>query len=120
MPHVNIITETDVSKVKDQMDNKTIVIIDEADEYILDRQETLPEEPRVLCLSATDFGRNDSVERKYADFLGLKVIDSRIPNALESDPAPTQVDDIESYFKLTKDFDAKIVVCHSNDAWKVV
>ena len=98
-----------------EIDENTIVIIDEADDYIIDRRLPIPEKARVLCLSATDFSRADSKEQEYIKYLRLSITDSQILNPLDSDDPPLKVDSYAEFFQKAEDFESKIIFCSRND-----
>ena len=119
MPHCKVKQTLNLQAKSVEIDEKTIVIIDEADDYIIDRRLPIPEKARVLCLSATDFGRVDSKEQEYIKFLKLTVTDSKIPNPLDSDDPPTKVDDYAEFFERAKHYPSKIIYLDVSDVHKV-
>ena len=89
------------------------VVIDEADQILLDHQETLPN-ATVLALSATPFAEQKVFEKEFLEHSKFKCIDSKISGMIDWKTA-TEVASLErflqksaGYAKLIYDVDSSL------------
>ena len=79
-------------KLAEQVRGDDFVVLDEADQILLDHAETLPNS-HVLALSATPYSQSKVIEKEYLERQGrFKLIDSMISGSIEWRTATDTVD----------------------------
>ena len=68
--------------LESQVRKDDFVVIDEADQILLDYQESLPNHSRVLALSATPFAEQKVFEKEFLESSKFKCIDSKISGTI--------------------------------------
>ena len=100
--------------LESQVREGDFVVIDEADQILLDHQETLPKNASVLALSATPFAEYKVFEKEFLEHSKFKCIDSKISGSINWKTA-TEVASLErflqksvGYAKLIYDLDSSL------------
>ena len=96
------------SKLSGQVRENDYVVIDEADQILLDYGESLPH-PRILALSATPFASSKAEEKVYLDEQRFKQIDSKMSGSIEWRTATERVD-LRKFFWRTHGY-ARLIYC---------
>ena len=79
LPNVKFMTHVGMEAALRKMEDKDLVIIDEADVQLIDKLCDLPEKScKVIAMSATSVSKSDGIEAEYLAKLGFIVLDSGI------------------------------------------
>ena len=88
------------------------MVIDEADQILLDHQETLPN-ASVLALSATPFAEQKVFEKEFLERSKFKCIDSKISGSIDWKTA-TEVASLERFLQKSAGY-AKLIYDTGSD-----